>query len=106
MKCYASVSRDPDVIQFFNYFPGPGDADALWQGWQEALPWFFETGEMRSSCATRSRNRRNGWPDHDQKLGEWVAQDVNGIEHHCPLRIDNARQSQRCAKSAQFLLKG
>ena len=49
MKRYAGVSRDPNVIQFFNFFPGPGDADALWQGWQEALPWFFETGEMRSS---------------------------------------------------------
>jgi hypothetical protein len=43
------VSRDPNVIQFFNFFPAPGDADALWQGWQDALPWFFETGEMRSS---------------------------------------------------------
>ncbi|MGI4798247.1 MAG: hypothetical protein ACRYG8_30230 [Janthinobacterium lividum] len=49
MKRYASVSRDPNVIQFFNFFPGPADADALWQGWQDALPWFFETGEMRSS---------------------------------------------------------
>ncbi|MEH2182270.1 hypothetical protein [Nostoc sp.] len=46
---YASVSRDPNVIQFFNFFPGPGDVDVLWTGWQEALPWFFETGEMRSS---------------------------------------------------------
>jgi hypothetical protein len=46
---YASVSRDPNDIQFFNFFPGPGDPDALWQGWQDALPWFFETGAMRSS---------------------------------------------------------
>ena len=46
---YAAVSRDPNVIQFFNFFPGPGDVDVLWQAWQEALPWFFEVGEFRSS---------------------------------------------------------
>ena len=46
---YASVSRDPNLIQFFNLFSGPGDADALWDAWQEALPWFFEIGEIRSS---------------------------------------------------------
>ncbi len=46
---YANVSRDPDVIQFFNLFPGPGDVESLWAGWQEALPWFFEVGEFRSS---------------------------------------------------------
>ena len=46
---YAEVSRDPNVIQFFNLFPGPGETEALWAGWQEALPWFFEVGEMRSS---------------------------------------------------------
>lgn len=49
MMRYASVSRDPNVIQFFNFFPGPGDVGSLWEGWQEALPWFFETGEIRSS---------------------------------------------------------
>lgn len=49
LKRYSTVSRDPNVIQFFNLFPGPGDSDDLWQGWQEALPWFFEAGEMRSS---------------------------------------------------------
>jgi hypothetical protein len=53
---YASVSRDPNVIQFFNFFPGPGDADALWQGWQDALPWFFETGAMRSSFPLKALN--------------------------------------------------
>lgn len=46
---YASVSRDPNLIQFFNLFPGPGDAEGLWAAWQEALPWFFEIGEIRSS---------------------------------------------------------
>lgn len=46
---YASVSRDPNLIQFFNLFPGPGDVDVLWQAWQEALPWFLEVGEFRSS---------------------------------------------------------
>ena len=46
---YADVSRNPDVIQFFNLFPGPGSPDSLWEGWQEALPWFFEVGEFRSS---------------------------------------------------------
>ena len=49
MKRYATVSRDPNVIQFFNFFPGPGDVNSLWESWQDALPWFFETGEMRSS---------------------------------------------------------
>ena len=46
---YANVSRDPNVIQFFNLFPGPGDPELLWPSWQEALPWFFEVGEVRSS---------------------------------------------------------
>lgn len=46
---YASVSRDPNVIQFFNLFPSPGSLDVLWQSWQDALPWFFEVGEIRSS---------------------------------------------------------
>lgn len=46
---YASVSRDPNVIQFFNFFPGPGDVDVLWPAWEEALPWFLEAGEFRSS---------------------------------------------------------
>lgn len=46
---YASVSRDPNLIQFFNFFPGPGDPDVLWPAWQEALPWFLEVGEIRSS---------------------------------------------------------
>lgn len=49
MMRYASVSRDPNAIQFFNLFPAPGDLDTLWQAWQDALPWFFEIGEIRSS---------------------------------------------------------
>lgn len=49
MMRYANVPRDPDLIHFFNLFPGPGDPELLWVGWQEALPWFFEIGEMRSS---------------------------------------------------------
>ena len=49
MMRYANVSRDPNVVQFLNFFPGPGDSEALWAGWQEALPWFFEVGEIRSS---------------------------------------------------------
>jgi hypothetical protein len=49
MMRYASVSRDPNVIQFFNLFPGPGKLDVLWQAWQEALPWFFEVGGILSS---------------------------------------------------------
>jgi hypothetical protein len=49
MMRYASVSRDPDVIQFFNLFPSPGKREVLWPAWQEALPWFFEVGEIRSS---------------------------------------------------------
>jgi hypothetical protein len=46
---YASVSRDPKLIQFFNLFPSPGNRDVLWPAWQEALPWFFEIAEFRSS---------------------------------------------------------
>lgn len=49
MKRYASVSRDPNVIQFFNLFPSPGSLDVLWPAWQEALPWFLEVAEIRSS---------------------------------------------------------
>jgi hypothetical protein len=49
MMRYASVSRDPNVIQFFNLFPSPGKREVLWPAWQEALPWFFEVGEIRSS---------------------------------------------------------
>jgi hypothetical protein len=49
MKRYASVSRDPNVIQFFNLFPSPGDVDVVWTAWQEALPWFLEVAEIRSS---------------------------------------------------------
>jgi hypothetical protein len=49
MMRYASVSRDPDVIQFFNLFPSPGKLDVLWPSWQEALPWFFEVGGILSS---------------------------------------------------------
>lgn len=46
---YASVSRDPNVIQFFNLFPSPGNLDVLWKAWQDALPWFLEVAEIRSS---------------------------------------------------------
>ena len=49
MMRYASVSRDPNVIQFFNLFPSPGSLDVLWAAWQEALPWFLEIAEIRSS---------------------------------------------------------
>jgi hypothetical protein len=49
MMRYASVSRDPNVIQFFNLFPSPGKLDVLWPAWQEALPWFFEVGGILSS---------------------------------------------------------
>jgi hypothetical protein len=49
MKRYSSVSRDPNVIQFFNLFGEPDDLDVLWKAWQDALPWFFELGEFRSS---------------------------------------------------------
>jgi hypothetical protein len=49
MKRYSSVSRDPNVIQFFNLFGAPDDLDVLWKAWQDALPWFFELGEFRSS---------------------------------------------------------
>jgi hypothetical protein len=49
MMRYASVSRDPNVIQFFNLFPSPGKLDVLWPSWQEALPWFFEVGGILSS---------------------------------------------------------
>ena len=48
-KQYGHVSRDPNLIQFFNLFAGPGDPEMLWPAWQEALPWFFESGEIRSS---------------------------------------------------------
>ncbi len=48
-KGYASVSRDPNLVQFFNLFPGPGDVSTLWDAWQEALPYFLEIGEFRSS---------------------------------------------------------
>ncbi len=46
---YGHVSRDPNVIQFFNLFPGPGNPDELWPSWEEALRWFFEVGEFHSS---------------------------------------------------------
>jgi hypothetical protein len=49
MMRYASVSRDPNVIQFFNLFPSPGKLEVLWPAWQEALPWFFEVGGILSS---------------------------------------------------------
>jgi hypothetical protein len=49
MMRYSSVSRDPDLIQFFNFFPGPSKPEVLWPAWQEALPWFFDIGEIRSS---------------------------------------------------------
>lgn len=49
MMRYASVSRDPNVIQFFNLFPNPGSVDVVWTAWQEALPWFLDVGEIRSS---------------------------------------------------------
>jgi hypothetical protein len=49
MMRYASVSRDPNVIQFFNLFPSPGKLDVLWPSWREALPWFFEVGGILSS---------------------------------------------------------
>ncbi len=49
MMRYASVSRDPNVIQFFNLFPSPGKLDVLWPAWQDALPWFFEVGGILSS---------------------------------------------------------
>jgi hypothetical protein len=49
MMRYASVSRDPNVIQFFNLFPAPGNLDVLWPSWQDALPWFFEVGGILSS---------------------------------------------------------
>ena len=48
-KGYASVSRDPNLVQFFNLFPGPGDVAVLWDAWQEALPYFLEIGGFRSS---------------------------------------------------------
>jgi len=54
MKQYSTVSRDPNVIQFFNLFPAPGRLDALWEGWQEALPWFFDVAEFRSSFPLRA----------------------------------------------------
>ena len=49
MMRYAHVSLDPDVIQFFNLFPGPGDPDALWTAWTEVLPRYFDAAEIRSS---------------------------------------------------------
>ena len=48
-KQYARVSLDPDVIQFFNLFPGPGDGEALWEAWQEVLPRYFDVAGIRSS---------------------------------------------------------
>lgn len=55
-KGYARVSRDPAAIQFFNFFPGPGDRDVLWAAWQAALPWFLEIGEFRSSFPLVARD--------------------------------------------------
>ena len=49
MKRYAHVSRAPGLLQFFNLFPGPGDKASLWAGWQDALPYFFDYGEVPSS---------------------------------------------------------
>ena len=46
---YARVSLDPDAIQFFNLFPGPGDGDGLWEAWQEVLPRYFDVAGIRSS---------------------------------------------------------
>lgn len=49
MQQYAHVSLDPDAIQFFNLFPGPGDGNALWDAWQEVLPRYFDVAGIRSS---------------------------------------------------------
>lgn len=49
MKRYAEVSLNPDLIQFFNLFPGPGTAAALWNGWEATLPPYFDRAEFRSS---------------------------------------------------------
>jgi hypothetical protein len=49
LRRYAAVSRDPNAIHFFNLFGAPGDPEVLWTAWQEALPWFFEVAEFRSS---------------------------------------------------------
>ena len=49
MKGYSSVSLNPDVIQFFNLFPGPGDASSLWESWKQTLPSYFDAAEFRSS---------------------------------------------------------
>jgi hypothetical protein len=50
---YARVSYDPDVVQFFNLFPGPNNLDVMWKAWTESLPWFFEYTELRSSFPLR-----------------------------------------------------
>lgn len=56
MQRYAHVSLDPDVIQFFNLFPGPGDGDALWDAWQEVLPRYFDVAGIRSSFPLQALN--------------------------------------------------
>jgi hypothetical protein len=49
MRRYSEVSRDPSVVQFFGMVSAPGDIEMVWPAWQEALPWFFDIGEIRSS---------------------------------------------------------
>lgn len=97
---YAEVSRDPNLIQFFNLFPGPGNADTLWSAWQEALPWFFEVGEIRSSFPLVSLD-----PDQPLLLVNYAHADsmkhfLLGVEYD-PNYLDTVT---RCYKDRGFTL--
>lgn len=67
---YAHVSLDPDAIQFFNLFPGPGDGDALWDAWQEVLPRYFDVAGIRSSFPLQALD-----PDQDMLLVNYAHAD-------------------------------
>lgn len=67
---YARVSLDPNAIQFFNLFPGPGDGDALWQAWQEVLPRYFDVAGIRSSFPLQALD-----PDQDVLLVNYAHAD-------------------------------
>ena len=67
---YAHVSLDPDAIQFFNLFPGPGDGDALWEAWQEVLPRYFDVAGIRSSLPLQALD-----PDQDMLLVNYAHAD-------------------------------
>ncbi len=95
---YARLSYDPDVIQFFNLFPGPNSLDVMWKAWQESLPWFFEYTELRSSFPLLALREKQPFllvnhahfdslkhfihsAIHDPYLPQHIMQEIYGSQH-------------------------